>query len=228
MTLQEIAIFKHFIGRHELRKNFIAKYRKSIGMTRNPESIEKYLSNVEPEKVIQNAVKHFVANEAMGFDFWQSVNDSWRQYLKKMRASHTIEQENPINLRGYFSALRENWDKDKPWVYDPISVAQLRYGLITEDEEPQVETPVGQEQVQEDDGHDDVDIDFFDIDKTSRQVNGLRQGIMSVNVRNHSYKLGVNRTDTKDIAAKHIKYVMAGTLKNGRYDSPWYSCHFHL
>lgn len=134
MNLQEIAIFKRFIGQHELRKNFIKKYRKSIGMTRNPESIEQYLSNVEPEKVITSAVKHFITNEAMGYDFWQSVDISWQAYLHKMRASHTIEHEDASTLRGYYSALRENWDKDKPWIYDPISVAQLRYGLITPEE----------------------------------------------------------------------------------------------
>lgn len=232
MTLQEIAIFKRFIGQHELRKNFIKKYRKSIGLTRNPESVEQYLSNVEPEKVITSAVKHFITNEAMGFDFWQSVNDSWQAYLHKMRSSHTIEQVEAETMRGYYAALRENWDKEKSWIYDPIAVAKVRYGLITpeeaglmEDEEKpaeqdeeftQGETNMSSELIDfADDDSDDLEIDFVEIDKATRIVNGLRSGIISVNVRNHSWKIGINRIDTKTIKSKQVKYAMVGKVKSG-------------
>ena len=133
MNLKEIAIFKRFMGQLELRKNFIKKYKRSIGMTRNPQSIEKYLSNVEPEKVITSAVRNFVTNEAMGYDFWQSVDMSWQEFLRKLRSSHTIEHEEASTMHGFFSALRENWDKEKPWVYEPVSVAQIRYGLKDEE-----------------------------------------------------------------------------------------------
>lgn len=230
MTLQEIAIFKRFIGQHELRKNFIKKYRKSIGLTRNPESVEQYLSNVEPEKVITSAVKHFIINEAMGFDFWQSVNESWLAYLKKMRSSHTIEQVEAETMQGYYAALRENWDKEKSWIYDPIVVAKVRYGLITpeeaglmEDEESQPE-PVAEDVPEEksddlinfaDDDSDDLEIDFVEIDKTSRIANRLRSGIISVNTRNYSHKIGINRIDTKTIRQKQVKNAMVGKVKSG-------------
>lgn len=272
MNLQEIAIFKRFIGQHELRKNFIKKYRKSIGMTRNPESIEQYLSNVEPEKVITSAVKHFITNEAMGYDFWQSVDMSWQAYLHKMRSSHTIEHEEASTMRGYYSALRENWDKDKPWVYDPISVAKLRYGLITEeeaglvDEEQQTESKevkpifkagdklrgklsgevlevlkLGETSYIMDDGgviqydhqdqweligyedklidfsdsEDDLEIEFVHLDKTTRISNGLQKGIISVNIRSHSWKVGINRADTREIKKKQVKFAMVGKTKAG-------------
>ena len=269
MNLQEIAIFKRFIGQHELRKNFIKKYRKSIGMTRNPESVEQYLSNVEPENAITSAVKHFITNEAMGYDFWQSVDMSWQAYLHKMRSSHTIEHEEASTMRGYYSALRENWDKEKSWVYDPISVAQLRYGLISEkeaglvDEEELPEFPgiepkynvgdklkgkvsgeilevlkLGETSYIMDDGgvieydhqdqwelipkngeplddSDELEIDFIQLDKTTRISNGLRSGIISVNIRSHSYKVGINRADTKTIKKKQVKYAMVGSLKSG-------------
>lgn len=219
MNLQEIAIFKRFIGQHELRKNFIKKYRKSIGMTRNPESIEQYLSNVEPENAITSGIKHFITNEAMGYDFWQSVDMSWQAYLHKLRASHTIEHEEASTLRGYYAALRENWDSEKPWIYDPISVAQLRYGLITpeeaglteNDEEPE-EQPLVDFQ---DDESDDLGIDFIEIDKTTRISNGLQKGIISVNIRSHSFKVSVNRSDTKDIKRKELKFAMVGQTKAG-------------
>jgi hypothetical protein len=215
MTLQEIAIFKRFIGQHELRKNFIKKYRNSVGITRNPESIEKYLSNVEPTKVITSAIKHFITNEAMGYEFWQSVNESWLQYLEKMRSSHTIEQENPVNLRGYFSALRENWDKDKPWVYDPISVAQLRYGIITpeevgitgEDKEDVKEVPA---EIQDVDFEEETaeqpdplaDFDFFE--PQDRQWTKLNRGDASINFRSGSFKITFNKYDSEDAVSRNI------------------------
>lgn len=228
MNLQEIAIFKRFIGQHELRKNFIKKYKKSIGMTSNPESIEQYLSNVEPENAITSAVKHFITNEAMGYDFWQSVDVSWRVYLQKMRASHTIEHEDAKTLRGYYAALRENWDKEKPWVYDPISVAQLRYGIITPEEAglvdddgktpsqlPADSMPDDSPSVEPEEDDDDLEINFIQIDRTSRISNGLKSGIISVNIRSHSFKVSVNRADTKTIKKKQVKFAMVGQTKAG-------------
>ena len=53
MNLKEIAIFKRFMGQLELRKNFIKKYKRSIGMTRNPQSIEKYSLGLK-SRVSQN------------------------------------------------------------------------------------------------------------------------------------------------------------------------------
>lgn len=228
MTLQEIAIFKRFIGQHELRKNFIGKYRKSIGMTRNPESIEKYLSNVEPTKVITSAIKHFITNEAMGFDFWQSVNESWLQYLKKMRSSHTIEQENPVNLRSsYFSALRENWDKDKPWVYEPISVAQLRYGIISpeeagitdDDKEEKKEKELSPDDTKTDSGNKTeeqpdplADFDFFE--PQDRQWAKLNRGDASINFRSGSFKITFNKYDSEDAYSHNIACAKVSKSKS--------------
>jgi hypothetical protein len=224
MTLQEIAIFKRFIGQHELRKNFIAKYRKSIGMTRNPESIEKYLSNIEPTKVITSAVKHFITNEAMGFDFWQSVNESWLQYLEKMRASHTIEQYSPDELRGYFSVLRENWDKDKPWVYDPIAVAQLRYGIInpeeagiTTDDKKEEQAPADVPEAdfgKETDEQPDPLADFDFFEPQDRQWTKLNRGDASINFRSGSFKITFNKYDSEDAASRNIACAKVSKSKS--------------
>lgn len=224
MTLQEIAIFKRFIGNHELRRNFIAKYRKSIGMTHNPESIEKYLSNVEPTKVITSAVKHFITNEAMGYDFWQSVNESWLQYLKKMRASYTTEQYSPDELRGYFSVLRENWDKDKPWVFDPIPVAQLRYGIITPEEAGITTDDKKEEQApadvpeadfgKETDEQPDPLADFDFFEPQDRQWTKLNRGDASINFRSGSFKITFNKYDSEDAASRNIACAKVSKSKS--------------
>ena len=226
MTLQEIAIFKRFIGQHELRKNFITKYRKSIGLTRNPESIEKYLSNVEPTNAITSAVKHFITNEATGFDYWQSINESWLQYLCKLKDSHTIEHEDPSSLRGFYSALRENWDKDKPWVYEPISVAQLRYGIITPEEagitdddkeEEQGEKPTDVPETDSDNNTDEqpnplADFDFFE--PHDRQWTKLNRGDASINFRNGSFKITFNKYDSEDAYSYNIACAKVSKSKS--------------
>lgn len=222
MKLYEIAIFKRFICQHELRRNFIKKYKSSIGLTCNPVSIEQYLTNVEPDNAITSAVKNFVTNEAMGFDFWRSIDVAWKVYLKKMRSSYTVENDDASTMRGYFSVLRENWDKARPHIYDPISVAQLRYGIITpeeagltddDQEEEEATVPDGSPSVEPEE--DELDIEFVSFDKTSRAYNGLRSGIISVNVRSHSWKVNVNRNDTKDIKKKQVKFAMVGQTKSG-------------
>lgn len=207
MNLKEIAIFKRFMGQLELRKNFIKKYKRSIGMTRNPQSIEKYLSNVEAEKVITSAVRNFVTNEAMGYDFWQSVDMSWQEFLRKLRSSHTYDHEEASTMHGFFSALRENWDKEKPWVYEPVSVAQIRYGL--KDEETDVtdsETEDAAILTETDDAPlielvEDkdplADFEFFD---SPTQVNfRLKSDEMSINFNNGTYKLTFNRMVSEEI-----------------------------
>lgn len=63
---------------------------------------------------------------------------------------------------------------------------------------------------------DDVpEIDFVEFDKCRRVVNALTKGIMSVNTRNHSWRVTINRTDTKEIKKKQVKYAMVGNTKAG-------------
>lgn len=66
-----------------------------------------------------------------------------------------------------------------------------------------------------DDDSDDLEIDFVEIDKSTRIANGLRSGIISVNIRSHSYKIGINRFDTKTIRQKQVKYAHVGRIKSG-------------
>lgn len=46
-------------------------------------------------------------------------------------------------------------------------------------------------------------------------ANALLSGIISVNTRGHSYKIGINRIDTKTIKSKQVKYAMVGKVKSG-------------
>jgi len=63
---------------------------------------------------------------------------------------------------------------------------------------------------------DDVpEIDFVEFDKSRRVVSALTKGIMSVNTRNHSWRVTINRTDTKEIKKKQVKYAMVGNTKSG-------------
>ena len=65
------------------------------------------------------------------------------------------------------------------------------------------------------DNDDTPEIDFVEFDKNRRVVNALTKGIMSVNTRNHSWRVTINRTDTKEIKKKQVKYAMVGNTKAG-------------
>lgn len=66
-----------------------------------------------------------------------------------------------------------------------------------------------------DEKEDAPEIDFVEFDKNRRVFNALTRGIMSVNTRSHSWRVIINRTDTKDIKKKQVKYAMVGNTKSG-------------
>ena len=84
------------------------------------------------------------------------------------------------------------------------------------DEERKSILPLNEKQDQKEESHDDVpEIDFVEFDKNRRVVNALTKGIMSVNTRNHSWRVTINRTDTKEIKKKRVKFAMVGHTKAG-------------
>lgn len=63
---------------------------------------------------------------------------------------------------------------------------------------------------------DEFDIDFVEIDaKRHRKRFTLQKGILSVNTRNHSGRISINRPDSKEIIDKGVRYVRTGATKNG-------------
>lgn len=212
MNYTDIAIFKHFIVERDLRRQFIRKYNKSIGVTRNPPSIEKYLSNTDPKNVIVNGLKAFFPNEAFGFDFWTHLNEVWQNYYENILADHSVNHEHGLaTLSGFYAILRENWDAEKQHMFETVPQAMRRLGFDSVDEE-QKEEPLIEFSPEQDD---DLEIDFVEFEENRRVVNALVKGIMSVNLRNHSWRVTVNRTDTKYIKNKQVKYARIGKLKSG-------------
>ena len=226
MTLKDIAVFKKFIANKDLRREFIRVYNRSKDWAKLPNTIEEYFSNVDPYAVITKAVRICKPNTAYGYSFWQELNEEWKVNFKKMQSSHFYQEMIGMEtLSGYFAILRENWnDVEKPWRFEDIPTARQRLGLepLPQEEEPtkqdeeftQGETNMTSEVIEEPENEaDDLEIDFVEIDKTSRIANGLRSGIISVNTRSHSYKIGINRIDTKTIKSKQVKYAHVGKIK---------------
>lgn len=215
MNYTDIAIFKHFIVERDLRRQFIKKYNKSIGMTKNPPSVEKYLSNTDPKNVIVNGLKNFFPNEAFGFDFWNNLDMAWQKYYENILADHSVNQEHGLaTLSGFYAILRENWDNDKQHIFEtvPQAMRRLCLGSVEEEEQskedaPLIEFPDEQEE--------DLGIEFIDIDTSSRRSgNALRKGIMSVNTRSASWRTTINRTDSKDIDKGKFLFVRLGKIKD--------------
>lgn len=217
MTLQDIAIFKHFIAENDLRKPFCKVYRTSRDFAKLPTSIEDYFSNVDPMAVILSACRVCRPNDIHGYDFWQDLHQDWKAYYQKVLSNNFLNTDDGRleKLQGYYMILKENWDnKDKPWRYEDTSIALQRLGLPPIEESVVEETPA--EEPEEAETDNDPDIAFIDIDVTTRRViNALQKGILSSNIRSHSWRLTVNRTDSKDIKKKDVKFVRVGKTSNG-------------
>lgn len=146
MTLTEIAQFKHFCNGHSITKLFIHNYRKQIKKTKNPASIEMYLSSVEPHLAIKSAFKVYYINSAYGFDWWCDMSDSWIKYMEEQSANISYNKNQETSLYGLYSILRQNWDSSTFWKKEDINVAKKRIGIITPDaNQKNLETDMPQE-----------------------------------------------------------------------------------
>lgn len=207
MNLKDIALFKRFIGDNAVVQIFINKYNGEKGSLKNPAAIEDYLSNVDVEQVIPKAFRKFKINSAFGSDFWYTLNQNWLTFHSRMSASNSYNDSLCLSrLEGVFAILRENWDTYTPWRYEPVHTARVRCGLVKIDE---IEAPV--EQIADSSNENIPDIDFIEIDTSKcRKVTSLQKGMISLNKRNHSWRITVNRTDTADIKA--YKFVRLGKV----------------
>lgn len=219
MTIQDIALFKSFIESNTLREIFLRGYRKSATFSKNPSSVEEYLSNIEAEKVIVNGITNFITNSNFGYDFWQNANENWITFLHQGRKRHSYTDYNKlIELGGMFKVLRENWDAVKAWLYEDVEVALKRLGLLEDnnnkEEEPEKELP----DVDDFSGVPEYDdgLEFYDVGSGSRsRTNRLKKGQVSLNFRGHSFKVTFNQDDTKKLQQNGYKYVRLAKNKQG-------------
>ena len=223
MTIQDIALFKSYIESNTLREIYIRGYRKSAIFSKNPSSIEQFLHEVEPEKVITNAITNFTINSNYGYDFWQNANENWLIKLKQGRSRHSYTDYNKLmELDGMFKVLRENWDDVKAWLYEPVEVALARLGL--REEEPESEEKEVMENTSDTkEGSDfsgvpefDEELEFFSISAGSKSHSTrLRKNEASLNFRSNSYKLTFNQDISKQIKDNLYKFVRLGKTKTG-------------
>jgi hypothetical protein len=217
MTLKDIALFKAFIANKDLRKPFIRVYNRSKKWAKLPDSIEQYFSNVDPLAVVTKAARICKPNDVYGYDFWQDINEDWKLYYKKTQSSHFYEEVLGLEeLAGFYKILRENWnDAEKPWRYEELADAQARLGLPLTGPAENKQAPAVEPEPAEEES-DDLEIDFVEFKKSYHRVSSsLQRGIISVNIRNKSWRVTINREDTKDLVKKGVKNVMVGKTKNG-------------
>jgi hypothetical protein len=218
MTLKDIAVFKHFIAGKNLYKPFINVYNGSKAWAKLPDHIEEYFSNVEPLAVITKAARVCKPNATFGYDFWQDLNEDWKEAYKKIQSSHFYEDlQGMESLSGYFNILRENWnDAMKPWKFEPVEVARVRLGLAESyDDDCNTQDKQEQNVPETIEDTDDLGIEFIDIERPSRIANVLHKGFISVNIRSGSFKVSVNREDSKDVKKKEPKFAQIGNTRSG-------------
>lgn len=212
MNLVDIAIFKHYIGCRHIREQFIKNYNHSKKFAGNPQEIESYFSNVEWKDVISKAIKTFVPNSAFGCDFWQDINRDWIYFYKRnIETNGAVKSKDGLDkLNGYFKALRENWDCDKPWRYEEEDVALKRLGLLTEEsneveavEDATIEDPFD-------------DLEFVDLsDSLGNKSTRLKANEGSVNLRNKGYRFLVAQNISELLRGNKMLYCRLATSKSG-------------
>ena len=223
MIIQDIALFKSYIESNTLREIYIRGYRKSAIFSKNPSSIEQFLHEVEPEKVITSAITNFTINSNYGYDFWHNANENWLIKLKQGRSRHSYTDYNKLmELDGMFKVLRENWDDVKAWLYEPVEVALARLGLREEEPESEekevVENTPDIKERPDFSGVPEFDeeLEFFSISAGSKSHSTrLRKNEASLNFRSNSYKLTFNQDISKQIKDNLYKFVRLGKTKTG-------------
>lgn len=244
MTPIEIAYFKHFMYDKGLEKSFLFYYRRNPikGSPKgdkyaNPESIEQFFLRTTVKDVIMKAFTFYPSGTAVKenstFDYWKNIDDQWQDYMHSM-ASNFSNDSWPL-LRKTFAILRQNWDIPGYWRKENFESTEEVYQRMhidlplpencwehgwhpKEHKEEKEETAIADimdEHFDEALDDDVPEIDFVEFDKSRRVVNALTKGIMSVNTRNHSWRVTINRTDTKEIKKRQVKYAMVGNTKAG-------------
>ena len=210
----------------------------------NPESIEQFFLQTSVKDVVMKAFTFHPTNgnerSNFTYDYWKDIDDKWQEYMKQNESNWT--NDSWPQLSKTFAILRQNWDLPLFWKRDYFESTEEVYKRMNinlplpdyvwphgaeprrkkeetaqqEESFTQGETNMSSELIDfVDDDADDLEIDFVEISKNQRFSNGLRSGIISVNTRNHSYKISVNRFDTKAIRSKLVKYVHIGRIKSG-------------
>lgn len=219
MTLKDIAIFKQFIRKNDLRKPFINGYKRSLGFAKNPANIEDYFANVDATAVITKAIRKFSPNETYGFDFWQGINEDWLRFYAKWCQYDIIQKGDKelYSLKNIFSILRENWkNEDKPWRFESVPDTCKRLGIDlppecrATDEKKEEDAPVEQPQVDEE-KEDEDDIEFFDITPNCSGRGGiLLHNEASVNFRSNSYRILFSQKISEMIRETNMQFARLG------------------
>lgn len=206
----------------------------------NPLSIEKYFMQTSVKDVIMKAFYFSPTNNNAQrldhtYDYWKDIDDKWQEYMKQNDSN--FSNDSWPQLRKSFAILRQNWDIPFYWRHENLESTEEVYERmniqlplpdflwehgggkkkddVTEEKPVSISYESLVDIMEEDDEDDDLEIDFVHIDPTRRTYNGLAKGVISVNIRSHSWKVAINRTDTKEIRKKDLKYAMVGRLKSG-------------
>lgn len=130
MTPIQIAYFKHFLYDRGIQAVYISMYRRnrikgspSGDKNANPESLEQFLQEQPPFRVLMHAF-YFNTNSDFGYDYWNGLNKKWKKYLE-------LNDDNPQNdkvvvLKGTFGILRQNWDRADYWKTETMEATYAR------------------------------------------------------------------------------------------------------
>lgn len=144
---------------------------------------------------------------------YYNVNEKRLNIGSRIRGINFNPESHDVNYRLAFP-------QEKQLLTDSIAEAGLKWDeetrtLTSKEEEPAIEESTSVQEPLIEFADDTPGIEFVEFDKNRRVANALNRNIISVNTRNHSWRVTINRTDTKEIKKKHVRYAMVGNTKTG-------------
>lgn len=201
MTLQDIAMFKHFLESKGMEKIYIELYKRYRIKT-NPEAIEEFFATADPANVCLSAF-YFVAGSTFGFDYWHYKQNEWDAF--RVNNAEEFPICDVLALKGKAIQLRKNYDTMHWWKVQPRFDTAKRLGIELPTTEkaviakayknqnirPEVVEELGaDEQVPDDDPL--SDFESIDLSHSDSHVK-LKDDEVSFNMRNNGYRLTFNK-----------------------------------
>lgn len=221
MKPYEVGMFKRFLNTIGADEMFVGCYRTRRWKA-NPESIEEYLYKSDVKDVCLRAF-YFLLNNRCGYDYWESVQQRWENYLEKnYDEEHSKDWKKLRGVHRHY--ICTNWDNKQWWHINNrtdtaarVSALLVKLGMneyVTDiKEEVEVEEPKLEEENLL------AKFGLVDITDVTARSNGarLKPNTISINSGKGTHKITFNNDDTEFVVKNgdfHYANIMINTNKD--------------
>ena len=219
MTPNEIAFVKNFLDKKSLSATFVNLYQTQHWKY-NPQSIEKFFSLVESNKVLSQAF-YFTPNAKYGVDFWLRQQTELDSYIQRAKNLNEWEW---VSMKSQFKLLCYNWDKGAWGGKEQKDVARRRVQQLWAEAQKEQEggSIINKINTTQQFVSDNVELPkkdpldelgFTEVFVPEKITARLKKNQASINVRKGSHKITFNSFDTANII-NNVGKCYAKLLRN--------------